>query len=155
MEEKLKVGKIYKIIDNTNGNIYIGSTTQTLNQRLNEHKCDYNRYLNNKIRKHCTSSEIIKNNNYKFEIIKYVVFEDRKELHQRERYYLENNICVNKFIPSRTKQQYYCNNKDYIKEFKKEYNKIKFQCECGSLIRKDNKQKHFRSKKHIDFINNN
>ena len=33
--------KIYKIIDNTNSNVYIGRTTRTLNQRLREHKNDY------------------------------------------------------------------------------------------------------------------
>ena len=36
-------------IQNTaNKNIYIGSTIVKLNQRLREHKCDYNRYLKDK-----------------------------------------------------------------------------------------------------------
>ena len=52
--EKLKVGKIYKIIDNTNNNVYIGSTIKSLNRRLIEHKMDHNRYLNDK--KHYVSS---------------------------------------------------------------------------------------------------
>ena len=34
-------GKIYKIIDNTNGKIYIGSTVQTLQGRLLGHKTEY------------------------------------------------------------------------------------------------------------------
>jgi hypothetical protein len=142
--EKLKVAKIYKIIDNTNGNVYIGSTTQTLNIRLKHHKSDYKRYLKGKFG-HTTSFEIIKNNDYRIEIIKYVIYKDRIELHQRERYYIENNDCINKIIPSRTK-------KEYNKEYYKEYNKIKFQCECGSLVRKDKKQRHLKSLKHINFI---
>ena len=36
--------------------------------------------------------------------------ENKNELHSRERYYIENNNCVNKIIPTRTS-----------KEFKKEY----------------------------------
>jgi len=141
--EKLKVGKIYKIIDNTNGNVYIGSTTQRLNTRLSHHKSEYNRYLNSKGR-NCTSFEIIKNNDYKIELVKYVIYKDRIELHQRERYYIENNDCINKNIPSRIDKEYY-----------KEHGKIKYKCECGSSIRQFEKQRHFRSKKHIDFINSN
>jgi hypothetical protein len=139
--EKLKVAKIYKIIDNTNDNVYIGSTTLKLNQRLSEHKSAYKRYLNGKCQNYFTSFDIIKNNDYKIEIIKYVIFKDRKELYQRERYYIENNECINKVVPLRTD-----------KEYKKEYNKIKFQCECGSSINLCVKQRHFKTLKHINFI---
>jgi hypothetical protein len=169
MEEKLKVGKIYKLIDNTNGNIYIGSTTQKLNQRLNEHKSDYRTYLNGK-RHYTTSFNIIKNNDYKIELIQFVIFKNKKELHQRERYYIENNICVNKCIPTRTKKEYHNGErykeyrKKYDKEYYKEYyidnkdqikerNKIKYQCECGLSIRIDGKQRHFKTNIHINFIN--
>jgi hypothetical protein len=180
MEEKLKVGKIYKIIDNTNGNIYIGSTTQKLNIRLNEHKSEYNRYLKGKSQTHCTSFEIIKNNDYRIEIIKYVIYKDKIELHLRERYYIENNECVNIVIPLRTRKEWRNDNKDYIKEWRndnkeyhkdyynnnkehykdyynnnKEHYKIKYQCECGSSIGQSVKQKHFRTLKHINFINSN
>jgi len=161
--EKLKLGKIYKLIDNTNNNIYIGSTIVKLNQRLREHKNTYNRYINNKYH-YVTSFEIIKNNNYRFEIIKYVVFKDRKELHQKERYYIENNICVNKFIPTRTQKEYENNNKiriktyhndnkEHFKEYQKQYNKIKFQCECGISTAKQHKSRHEKSQRHINLIN--
>jgi len=165
--EKLKVGKIYKIIDNINGNIYIGSTIQTLNQRLNGHKYDYNRYLNNK-HNYVTSCDIIKNNDYRIELIKYVIYKDKKELHQRERYYIENNICVNKCIPFRTQKeynkqykinnkehskQYYIDNKEYLKEYDKERKKIKYNCECGTIVSQARKARHFKSKKHINFMN--
>jgi predicted GIY-YIG superfamily endonuclease len=33
-------GKIYKIVDNTNGDIYIGSSTIRLSARLQNHKQD-------------------------------------------------------------------------------------------------------------------
>jgi hypothetical protein len=39
--------KIYKIVDNTNSNVYIGSATEkTLGCRLGKHKSDHNKYLN-------------------------------------------------------------------------------------------------------------
>jgi hypothetical protein len=163
--EKLKVGKIYKLIDNTNGNIYIGSTTQILNQRLSKHKCDYKSYLNGK--HNCvTSFEIIKNNDYRIEIIKYVIYKDKIELHQRERYYIENNDCINKYIPLRNSKQYYIDNKEYIKEHNKqyiidnkerikEYNKIKYKCECGTIVSQARKARHFRTLKHINYMNIN
>ena len=43
------LGKVYKIVDNTNQDVYIGSTCQpTLAQRLSQHKKDYNKYLKDK-----------------------------------------------------------------------------------------------------------
>ena len=39
---KYNNGKIYKIIDNTNDNIYIGSTTEPiLSRRMAQHKSQY------------------------------------------------------------------------------------------------------------------
>ena len=59
-----QLGKIYKIVDNTNGNIYIGSTCKPyLSSRLAGHKADYNNYLLG-LRQHITSFEILKNGDY-------------------------------------------------------------------------------------------
>ena len=59
-----QLGKIYKIVDNTNGNIYIGSTCEpTLARRLSNHVQDYKRYLMGK-RGSYTSFQIISNNDY-------------------------------------------------------------------------------------------
>ena len=38
---KYETGKIYKIVDNTSDMIYVGSTCQTLEQRLQRHESDY------------------------------------------------------------------------------------------------------------------
>ena len=59
--------KIYKIIDNTNGNIYIGSTVQPLSKRLVGHRSSYNQYIKGK--KYVKSCDIIKNNNYNISYI--------------------------------------------------------------------------------------
>jgi len=104
-------GKIYKIVDNTNDNIYIGSTTQELKKRLNDHRQGMN----------CKCSEIIKNNNYKIELLEYYPCNNRQELELREGEYIRNNKCINKQIPGRTQKEYREFNKEKIKEWRKEY----------------------------------
>jgi len=151
--EKLKVGKIYKLIDNTNANIYIGSTIQKLNIRFNEHKKEYKNFLNGK-HNWVTSFDIIKNNNYRFEIIKYVVFKDRKELHQKERYYIQNNICVNKCIPTRTNSEWVNDNKESRKVSKHNWSTEKKQCDiCNYKVSNCNWSHHIKTQRHINFIN--
>jgi len=88
-------GKIYKIIDNTNGNIYIGSTCLTLEMRLANHLAKYN--FNLRGRGNFTSSfDIIKNGDYKIELLELVRCENKEQLLDREKYYILNNECVNK-----------------------------------------------------------
>ena len=99
--------KIYKIVDNTNDNVYIGITTTTLKRRLSKHKCY----------QECVSRDIIKNGDYRIELI------EETDDKTRERHWIENTECVNKNIPGRTKKEY---NKEYRKnnkEKKAEYNK--------------------------------
>tara|TARA_R110000782_G_scaffold42914_1_gene97209 strand:- start:771 stop:1211 length:441 start_codon:yes stop_codon:yes gene_type:complete len=104
--------KIYKIIDNTNGNIYIGKTKQKLYIRLNNHKQDFKRGST------CMSREIIKNGDYKIELI------EETDDKTRERYWIENTECINKNIPGRTVKEYYQDNKHLLdKEKLKKYHK--------------------------------
>ena len=51
------------------------------------------------------------------------------------------------------------NNKEKMKKYRKDYNeknkekhKEKFNCDCGSKIRFNDKARHFKSKKHQKFI---
>jgi len=106
--------KIYKIIDNTNSNVYIGQTRRTLKVRLAEHKNSQK----------CRSRDIIKNGDYRIELI------EETDDKSRERWWIEDTDCVNISTPGRTNKEYYQNNKDKIKEYnkdnkekKKDYNK--------------------------------
>jgi len=137
---KYNNSKIYKIVDNTNGNVYIGSTFQKyITTRLASHVSDYKKYLNNKYH-YVTSFEILKNGNYDIVLIENFSCETKEQLHAKERYYIESMSCVNKFIPNRSptewhkenyiknrdkiserKKEYYTQNKDKISEYKKEY----------------------------------
>ena len=91
---KYKNGKIYKITDNTNGNIYYGSTQKTLNRRLSDHKYDYKR--REKEGNTRTSSTIICNNDFTMELVEDYPCNSRKELEERESYYINNFECINK-----------------------------------------------------------
>ena len=83
--------KIYKIVCNITGECYIGSTTQSLEARLNTHKHSSNS---------CKSKQIIERGDFKIvlleELENCVCIE---ELNDRERYYIDNNCCINKKKP--------------------------------------------------------
>lgn len=120
-------GIIYKIYDNTNGNVYYGSTTKELNFRISKHNSKYKRYLNGKCGC-CKSFEILSNNDYTCSVVEVVECETKYDLHTRERFYIENNECVNKCIPNRSAKEnkdyqklYYEKNKETIKEKNKEH----------------------------------
>jgi hypothetical protein len=115
-------GRIYKLTDNTNGNVYYGSTIQEINSRISRHKASYKLYLDGKNR-YITSFGIIKNKDYKIELVEENEFETKYDLHERERYYIENNDCVNKVIPNRTIQEYREVNEENITKQNKEYRK--------------------------------
>jgi hypothetical protein len=117
-----ELAKIYKIVDNTNGNIYIGSTCEpTLARRLATHKGSFKQYLNGTYH-YIKSFEILKNENYDiFLLEKCKCITSKDELHARERYYIENNECLNKVIPTRTLKEWRENNKDALRQYQKQY----------------------------------
>ena len=137
-------GIIYKIICNITNNIYIGSTTKKLNIRMSKHKYDC------KKNKSCRSKEILKNNDFTVEPIEEIEFNNKIELHERERYYITNNICVNKVIPNRTQKEYRENNKNKIKKNANE----KFDCPCGGCYTRSHKAEHNKTNKHIKYLEN-
>jgi predicted GIY-YIG superfamily endonuclease len=84
-----------------------------------------------------------------------------EEKRQQKKEYFEQNKQQKKEYD----EQYYENNKEKKKEYVKEYyeqnreeinekRKQKLICDCGCEIRKDNLQRHLRSMKHINIINN-
>ena len=112
-----KVGYIYKIYDNTNGDVYYGSTGQLVSKRMTCHRDKYKKYLQGECG-FITSFKILENENYSYNVVEKVEFEDKFELLTRERFYIENNECVNKYIPTRTVKEYY---ESYKEKFKQHY----------------------------------
>lgn len=159
-----KEGKIYKIVCEEKKLIYYGSTTQSLHNRLIRHKSNKNGNVNKNMEKP------------KIYLIENYPCDSRYELMTRERYFIENNQCINKIIPTRTKKEYNkeCRqqekniiymkkyrevNKKQLAEKKKNYhlnnrevrlekNKIKIICECGCEVTKQHIKRHQTSDKH-------
>ena len=115
--------KIYKLIDNTNGNIYIGITIQKLSQRLNNHKQDYKRDY------HCVSKKIIANGDYKIELI------EETDDKTRERYWIENTECINKNIPGRSRKEHYEDTKHLLdkKKLSEYHQKYRKETNCNKI----------------------
>jgi hypothetical protein len=168
---------IYKIVSNDLNikEVYVGSTVN-FTRRKHAHKIvcndvnskEYNEKKYQFIREHGGFD-----NWSMYEVEKYPC-KDKNEAHARESF----NATLNTSIPTRTKTEWYEdniekikeNNKEYyednidkIKEIKKEWYeinkkvilekaKIKFTCECGSNIVLCAKQKHYRSQKHMKYI---
>jgi hypothetical protein len=134
--------KIYKIVCNITGLIYIGSTCQTLCQRLQDHKYNYKKYLNKKYA-YTSSFKILENDNYNIILVEEFPCKNKEQLLAKERFFIENTECVNMIIPTRTRKEYYQNNKEQIKEQEKEYclkNKEKIK-EYQKEYYEDNKEK--------------
>lgn len=125
--------KIYKIWDLNTQECYIGSTKQKyIADRIARHR----NYMKNQ-GEYCSSSKILKNNNYDWICIEECSADNRKE---RERYHINNTpLCVNE------RKLNFC---------KKEWENRKVVCEtCGACVRRSSLLRHLKTKKHINSAN--
>jgi hypothetical protein len=114
------LGKIYKITSPQTNKVYVGSTVQSLKERLIKHRYDYNSYLNHK-HNFVTSFEIIKFEDHKIELVEQYPCQTKKELSLREGFWIrEIATSVNIAVAGRTKAEYYLENRDvFINKAKK------------------------------------
>ena len=143
-------GKIYAIKSYKTENIYIGSTTQQLCVRLGKHRVDYK---DNK----GTAKNILQYDDYYIELIENYACNNKEELEQRERFYIQENInnCVNVRLPTRTTKEYRELNKDKIKQ-----NNIQYQEENREILRQKKAEyneanREIKNQKGIEYYNNN
>lgn len=115
-------GFIYIIRSHQTDEVYYGSTTQMLCKRMAKHREAYRYWLDGKRKYTETSSNIIQYDDAYIELIETVEFQDKKELHAREGYYIRENKCVNRCVMGRTKEVWYQDNKEAIAEKCKKYN---------------------------------
>jgi len=145
-------GKIYKLVSNVTGDVYYGSTIQSLKRRLQSHNKDYKRYLNGKTR-YVTSFKILETGDYDIHLVENYSCLCKKQLEAIERIYIENYTCINKRIPRRSKKQYmkkwHFENKERINN----YRSVKIKCPCGGKYTRAHKARHIKSKKHINYRN--
>ena len=180
MPPNFQNGKIYSICSQQTDKIYIGSTTQPLNNRFRGHKKKSNP---------CSSRDIMKFDDVYIQLIEYYPCSNKTELHRREGEIIKISNCVNKYVAGRTvvdyKKQYLEDNKEQIKEKMKQYQnthkeqlktyKIQYnythkedikqyydtkkkmrKCSCGVEYNDGKPQHrniHYSSKFHVKFVN--
>jgi hypothetical protein len=127
-------GKIYKIVCNETGLTYYGSTVKPrLSERMSNHRGMFKAYKEDPIsNKYVSSFQVLERNNYEYSLVESYPCNTKDELHARERYYIENNECVNRSIPSRTKAEYRDDHKPEIAE----YNKLYYEANRHTLLEK-------------------
>jgi hypothetical protein len=167
--------KVYSIRSYKTDDIYIGSTTQTLAQRLAKHKTSLKRWKNGSP-EYMTSFEIIKHGDAYIELVEACPCSTREELHKREGQIIRSTEnCVNKNIAGRTIQEWYQDHREVVKsrrvqhyvtnkerslEVMKTYlqqnrdeilawKRKKIMCSyCGSPFRQSGKSHHIKTQKH-------
>jgi hypothetical protein len=105
--------KIYNIIS---GDLrYYGSTCETyLSRRLQGHLQHFRK--NTQFQ---TSFPLLETGDFKIELVENYPCSSKEELHKRERWWIENNTCVNHNLPSRTNAEYQRTPK--MKEYKRKW----------------------------------
>jgi hypothetical protein len=115
-------GKIYRIVCNITGITYYGSTCEpTLARRLAKHVGNYKYFKEGKKQSYVTSFEILEGGNYTIILVELFPCDSKMKLHQRERFYIEGNDCVNKVIPTRTRAEYNVDNRSRNLEYSVNY----------------------------------
>jgi hypothetical protein len=159
MKPEIFTAYIYQIYDHWDGLKYIGSTTIGLQEQLKVHESAYGCY------KRCTCTvpykvayKVLSNEDYDISILETVQVTSINELYKIEEHYIYTNDCVNIFSKDWTKtqldQDYYINNIDKIKQYRKVYahNKVSIQCECGCIVGRRQIRSHCRTPKHAKLI---
>lgn len=113
-----KIYKIEPIVKHEEQDIYYGSTTETLSTRMSKHRYNYKQKINT-----CNSFKLFDKygvQDCKIFLVEYYPCNSKEELHTKESEYIKNNNCINKYIPLRTKKEYYEDNIEKIKQQDKE-----------------------------------
>jgi len=100
-------GKIYKIVDYVSGDVYIGSTTQSLKRRRQKHVSDsknYGKIRNGRVIKY-SSHFIIMKNDYVISLLESYPCNNKDELRIREQEWIDKTECINTQRAYRTKEQ--------------------------------------------------
>ena len=145
---RYEFSKIYQIVDVGFNKCYIGSTTETLSQRMARHREHYKAHMSGGNRKHERSMMLFDEfgiDNCKILLIKDFPCNSRAELEREEGREILNNIdmCVNKNVVGRTRQEYYHDNQERLLENKKEHrlNNIEKYKEKDRKYNENNKEK--------------
>ena len=143
MSQDLSKGKIYKITNDYNDDVYVGSTCDTLVKRFSAHKNNKNSPEKMNRPLYALMREI-GNDRFRIELIEDYSCEDKYQLRQREGYFIREIGTLNKRVECRTKEERYRENKDLILEKQKEYRKehIEEYAARDKLYREEHKEEY-------------
>ena len=153
--------KIYKITNDVNNDIWIGSTCDTLVKKFSVHKADAIRNF----RKDCIIHNLIREHGFdrfRIQLIEDFPCEDLYQLRQRQGHHIRDLNAINKYADQKDYRE---KNKERISEHYKEYSQkpeVKERtkervsktvvCECGCSLRSDSLKRHQKTKVHLNFI---
>ena len=161
---KYNNSQIYKIVNDINSEVYIGSTCQTILKRFNKHISN----CKNESKKHRPLYKLmneIGKDKFSISLVEEYPCSNKSELLTREGYWIREFGTLNSNIAGRSNkeclQNYYIKNAEKICSQTKEYRRLnderiseRISCECGCKVRRDNISNHKKTKKHIDLMNN-
>jgi len=165
-----KNGRIYKILNYIDDDIYVGSTCQPLSKRIAKHRTD----RNNNTKAHralYTKMRELGVDKFYIELIEECPCDNKEQLRAKEGEYIRSMGTLNTRIENRSKQQYIIDTKEHKREYDKEYRKInserikdgkvafyennkdrlleKITCEiCGAVVSQNYVKKHSQTIKH-------
>lgn len=145
-------GKIYKLVNNVNNLIYIGSTINKLRVRFAGHKVPSK--INNRKSKLYELMREIGKYNFKIILIENFSCNSKEELNSREQYWIDKlnpelNMLGAIFNEENRKTKTKIRNERYYKENKEETLKKqgkKYQCNCGKILTIGKKARHNKTK---------
>ena len=137
--------KIYKLVCNTTGLMYIGATTNKyLSQRLAAHVSLFKRYKSGQDINYTTAYKVLENDNYSICLLELACCSSIEEQAVIERHHIDVSVCVNKVIPGRTRKEYtenyvYENKNTICKTCNLESDKMKGRmcCDCYNILQKE------------------
>ena len=158
-------GKIYKIFNCVTDDVYIGSTTQLLCNRMKKHRESYTYDMKKSHLKIYQAFSKHGMQNFYIELLEKYPCSSKEELLAREGYWIRNEKpSLNTNIAGRTDAEYAKDNKERCDENKRRYyeknkeliyqrNNERIQCECGCTVTKMNMQRHKATEKHKKKMN--
>lgn len=107
-------GKIYRLTCSNLDLVYYGSTTLTLNRRLNRHKNSYKRWLNDNTLNCEVSRVLFEAGDVEIDLVMDCPCESKRYLEEVEETFITNDECVNMKRAYMTKED----QKEHIRKYK-------------------------------------
>ena len=177
---KYENGKIYCIRNWVDDDIYVGSTTQALSKRFQKHRENFQTKGKEHFKLYSKMSTIGLEHFY-IELIEECPNSSIEQMRAKEGEWIRQIGTLNGRIENRSRKQHYEENKEQILEKHRQYHQMdkekrnaknrecdekhkerlaemrkrKIDCDCGITYSHGNRLRHFNSKHHQNFLNNN